>query len=191
MSIWGEINCKRNFVTEHIKKFYRRKGNHISRAGWPVITDFTGEYFETPVYGLGASVLKKDWLLPHLYDEILDRHGIGDNYGLAVNFPGAVHVLTNAFVFHHQETNNRLYRPLQYFRRVLALDYFVTTNKKLHFVKKSWLLWSLTGNLIEFIFARDKLMIRPAVKSILKIISGKNPYLLAAKENKKITEPVF
>ena len=191
MSIWGEINCKKNLITEHIKKFYHRKGNHISRAGWPVITNFTGEYFVTPVFGLGASVVKKEWLMHSLYDEVLDRHGIGDNYGVAINFPGAIHVIPNAFVFHHQESTNRLYRPLQYFRRVLALDYFVTINRKLHFVKKTWLLWSLIGNLIEFLFVRDKLMIRPAVKSILKIISGKNPYLQAAKENRRITEPVF
>ena len=191
MSIWGEIKCRKNFITEYIKNFYVRKGNHISRAGWPVLTDFSGDYFETPVYGLGASMLKKEWLMSSRYDEVLDRHGIGDNYGVAVGFPGKIHVLPGAFVFHHQETTNRLYRPLQYFRRVLALDYFVSTNEKLHFVKKRWLLWSLTGNLIEFIFVRDKLMIRPAVKSIVKIIIRKNPYLLAARENKRITEPMF
>lgn len=125
-SVWGEIACKRkNILIRKIEKFYQRKGNHISKAGWPVITDFSGDYFLCPVYGLGASVVKKEWLLQSMYAEVLDKHGIGDNYGVAMNFPAKIHVLNGAFTYHHQEPVNRLQRPLQYFRRVLALDYFV------------------------------------------------------------------
>lgn len=190
LSIWGKIECKKNnFIIKKVQRFYQLKGNHISKAGWPVITDFSGEYFTTPVYGLGASVVKKEWLLRSMYDEVLDRHGIGDNYGVAINFPEHIHVLTNAFIYHHQEPSYRLHRPLQYFRRVLALDYFISTNQKLRFVKKNWLLWSLTGNLLEFIFVRDLMMISPAFKAIWKIVSGRNPYYRAARKKKRITEP--
>lgn len=192
LSIWGEIQCKRkNIIVSKMKRFYQRKGNHISKAGWPVITDFSGEYFLSPVYGLGASLVKKEWLMQSLYPEVLDRHGIGDNYGVAINFPGNIHVLSNAFVYHHQETVNRLRRPLQYFRRVLALDYFIRTNKRLSFVKKSWLLWSLIGNLLAFIFVRDRIMILPAFKAIWKIVWNNNPYCQAAKEKKRVTEPLL
>jgi glycosyltransferase involved in cell wall biosynthesis len=192
LSIWGEIQCQRkNIIITKIKNFYQRRGNHISKAGWPVITDFSGHYFVSPIYGLGASVVKKEWLMQSLYAEILDRHGIGDNYGVAINFPGNIHVLRDAFVYHHQEPVNRLHRPVQYFRRVLALDYFIRTNKKLRFVKKTWLLWSLMGNLLQFIFIRDRTMIRPAFKVIWKIASGNNPYFRAAKENKRVIEPVL
>ena len=190
LSIWGEIRCKRkNLLTNKIETFYRRKGNHISKAGWPVITDFSGEYILCPVYGLGASVVRKKWLMGSLYPEVLDRHGIGDNYGVAINFPGKIHVLTGASVYHHQEPVNRLQRPLQYFRRVLALDYFMKTNQNLHFVKKTWLLWSLAGNLLQFIFVRDRVMIGPAFRTIMTIASGRNPYYKAAKENKRVVEP--
>src|SRR6185295_17891110 len=97
-------------------------------AGWPVITDFSGDFFITPVYGLGASVVGREWLLLSPYEELLDRHGIGDNYGVAMSFPvTGIHVLNNAFVYHHQEPANRLQRPLQYLRRVFALDYFIRT----------------------------------------------------------------
>lgn len=190
-SIWGAIECRtNNFVVKKIKNFYHRKGNHISKAGWPVITEFSGNYFTTPVYGLGASVIRKDWLLNSPYSEVLDRHGIGDNYGVAMNFPGNIHVLSNAFVFHHQEPSNRLQRPLQYFRRVLALDYFIKTSSRLQFVKKRWLLWSLIGNLLEFVFVRDRMMIRSACRVTMIILSGRNPYYRAAKENRKVVEPV-
>jgi len=192
LSIWGEIKCRNKFLLiNKIEQFYKHKGNHISKAGWPVITDFSGNYFICPVYGLGASIVKKEWLMQSLYAEVLDRHGIGDNYGVSLNFPGKIHVVTGAFVYHHQEQVNRLHRPLQYFRRVLALDYFVKTNKKLQFVKKTWLLWSLLGNLLEFIFVRDRMMIRPAFKAFWNIAWGKNPYYRAHKEKNRITEPVL
>jgi len=57
--IWGEIECPDNFLLRRIKHYYQRKGNHISRAGWPVITHFSGDYFTTPVYTLCASLVKK------------------------------------------------------------------------------------------------------------------------------------
>ena len=109
LSIWGPLqNNRSGLIIEKIKQYYLRKGNHISNAGWPVLTNFSGNYFETPVYGLGASLIKKEWLLHSLFDETLDRHGIGDNYGVAAKFPGKIHVLNNAFVYHHQEEANRL-----------------------------------------------------------------------------------
>ncbi|MGD0678646.1 MAG: glycosyltransferase family A protein, partial [Polyangiaceae bacterium] len=53
LSIWGEI-VVRGPMIDWIANRYRRRGNHISRAGWPVIVDFSGSFFRTPVYGLGA-----------------------------------------------------------------------------------------------------------------------------------------
>jgi len=192
-SIWGEINGTGNtWLSRRIRNWYQDKGNHISKAGWPVLTNFTGDHIVTPVYGLGASVVRRDWLLQSPYDEVLDRYGIGDNYGVAVDFPvAAIHVLTQAQVYHHQEPVNRLQRSLQYYRRTLALHYFIKTKKRLHKVRKSWLLWSLTGNLLGFIYIRDGKMARAALKAMSLIISGKNPYYRAARSNKKVTEPVL
>src|SRR5687768_17940800 len=63
--IWGEIKCSKKF-----SRYYQQKGNHISKAGWPVLTNFTGEYFTTPVYSLGAALVKKQWLLHSPFDEV-------------------------------------------------------------------------------------------------------------------------
>jgi glycosyltransferase involved in cell wall biosynthesis len=193
LNIWGEINCRsNNIVVRKIKRYYQRKGNHISKAGWPVVTNFSGDYFTTPVYGLGASLVRRDWLLRSPYEEVLDKHGIGDNYGVNMGFPSTgIHVLTAAFVYHHRGPENRLLRPLQYFRRVLALDYFRKVNKKPAYVKKYWLLWSLAGNFLSFLFDREIIMLRPAVKLIWRISLGRNPYYHAAKLNKKVVEPML
>jgi glycosyltransferase involved in cell wall biosynthesis len=193
MSIWGEIDCAtNNFFTKKLKQYYTRKGNHISKTGWPVVTDFSGDYFITPVYGLGASLVKKEWLMYSPYDEILDPHGIGDNYGVNMGFPSmGVHVLNNAFVYHHRGPENRLQKPLQFFRRALALDYFRRTRENLSEIKKLWLLWSLTGSLIDFIFSGYGRMAFAAFKSLWVIATGQNPYYRAYKTNKRKIEPML
>jgi len=191
LSIWGKIDCKDNYISKRLKKYYTAKGNHISKAGWPVITDFAGDYFTVPVYGLGASVVRKEWLIKFPYDEVLDRYGIGDNYGIAINFPPkSIHILNNAFVYHHQETANRLQRSFQYFNRSIALDYFRKTNKSLSSVKKNWLLWSLWGNLFMFIFTKNSNMAKTTLKLILMISINKNPYYIGSINAKKVIEPM-
>ena len=190
LGVWGTIDCPaNNFLINEIKKYYAEKGNHLSKAGWPVLTNFSGEYFTTPAYGLGASLIKKEWLLHSPYDEVLDRHGIGDHYGVAVGFPGSIQVVTRAFVYHHQEKMNRLQNALQYYRRVLALDYFTGHQKKLHQIKKGWLIWSLLGNLVYISVSFKSIMFRAALKSFWIVGFGKNPYQRGANRKEKIIEP--
>jgi glycosyltransferase involved in cell wall biosynthesis len=191
LGIWGTIECPgNNFIMGKVKDHYKQKGNHISKAGWPVLTDFTSPYFITPVYGLGASLIKKEWLLNSPYDEVLDKNGIGDHYGVAGGFPGpGIHIVTDAFVYHHQEIKNRLLNPLQHYRRLLALDYFTGPGKSLHRIKKRWLIWSLFGNLIYTFFSMNSKMIKAAFKSFWIVSLGKNPYREASQKNLKTIEP--
>jgi len=60
LSIWGEIRPRGPGV-DWIVARYRRRGNHISSAGWPVITDLSAPFFRTPTYLLGASLVKREW----------------------------------------------------------------------------------------------------------------------------------
>jgi glycosyltransferase involved in cell wall biosynthesis len=193
LGIWGPINCSaNNLVIRKIKQYYQRKGNHITKAGWPVITDLSSDHFFAPVYSLGGSVVKKEWLINSPFDEVLDRHGIGENYGVIAGLPGAgVHVLNNTCVYHQQETTNRLMQPLQYYRRVLALDYFIQTKKTLKNTKRRLLLWSLIGNLISFVFSGNKPMMQAGFKSMWDVLRNKNPYSKGTKNNRKIIEPVL
>lgn len=178
LGYWGEIQYTgQNALAKRIRKYYLAKGNHIARSGWPVLTDFSGHCFVTPIYTLGAALVRRDWLLQSPFDERLDRHGIGDNYGVCLGFPGeGVHILTAAFVYHHKTPINRLQRPVQYFRRALALDLFIGTIEALRHCKRSRLLWSLTGNLLGFLMAGDFIMVKPAFKSLLAIAFRRNPY---------------
>ncbi|HYK46881.1 MAG TPA: glycosyltransferase family 2 protein, partial [Parafilimonas sp.] len=178
LSMWGEITCRDNLFITRLKRYYVRKGNHISKAGWPVITDFSGDYFKTPLYSLGASLIRRDWLLRSPFDEVLDRHGIGEHYGVITGFPSkTVDVLNTACVYHHEEQSNRIKKSLQYYRRVLTLDYFRRTSAQRE-VKKFWLLWSLLGNLLMFIGKGNWLMIKATSKVMFAIGSDRNPYCL-------------
>jgi glycosyltransferase involved in cell wall biosynthesis len=193
LGIWGPINCSaNNLVIRKIKQYYQHKGNHITKAGWPVITDLSSDHFFAPVYSLGGSLVKKEWLLNSPFDEVLDRHGIGENYGVIAGFPDAgIHVLNSTCVYHQHETINRLMQPLQYYRRVLTLDYFIQTKKTLKNIKRRFLLWSLIGNMISFIFSGNRSMRQAGFKSMWDVLWNKNPYPKAAKNNKKIIEPVL
>ena len=193
LGIWGPINCPaNNLILRKIKQYYQRKGNHITKAGWPIITDLSGDHFFAPVYSLGGSLVKKEWLLNSPFDEVLDRHGIGENYGVIAGFPSAgIHVLNNTCVYHQHETTNRLMQPLQYYRRVLTLDYFIQTKKTLKNIKRRLLLWSLTGNMISFIFSGNRSMMRAGFKSMWDVLWNKNPYPKAARNNIKIIEPIL
>lgn len=190
LTIWGPLCSHRSgLFAKKIIRHYSERGNHITAGGWPVITDFSGDYFETPIYGLGASLIKKEWLLPAPFDEILDRHGIGDNYGLAIQLPAKIQVVNHAFVYHHRETANRLQHRIAYYRRILALDYFRQSMPALSFIKKRWLLWSLNGNLISHILKRDFFMVYPTIKAMFKIAFNRNDYIKASIKKQKITTP--
>lgn len=192
LGIWGEINCSNTgLITRKLKTWYKRKGNHISRAGWPVLTDFSGDFSCIPLYTLGASLIKRDWLLFCPYDEVLDKHGIGDHYGVAMDIPSPIHLVNDAFVYHHLEPVNRLQRPLQYYRRMLALHYFIKTKPVLKNVHVSWLAWSLIGNLIIFLIKGEGRMVKAAFRSWKSILLNTNPYLEGSKATQKVIEPVF
>lgn len=196
LSIWGQIQIRNeNFASKYIQQYYRKKGNHISKAGWPVITDFSGEYFQAPVYGLGASVVKKDWLCKSPYDEVLDPHGIGDNYGVAIGFPrNEIHILKDAFVYHYQAPENRLNRPAIYYRRILALHYFLKSKRdllrskqELQHLSRFWFLWSLAGNLV--LSVKNIRMLKANARALSNILAGRNPYVLGKRNGKKVIIP--
>jgi len=192
LSIWGGIECKPTIFNRHIIRYYREKKNHLSKAGWPIITDLSGPYSRVQVYTLGAAMVKREWLLNSPYDEVLDRYGIGDNYGVSLGFPEeGIHIVNSAFVYHHRGPENRLHRPLQYYRRALALDYFMQAKKIPSDIRRRSFLWSLAGNLLVFIVVRNSIMIKPAFKSFWRIARRRNPYCVAAKQHQKVVEPAL
>ncbi len=130
-----------------LKGWYRRRGNTWSVAGWPLVTQTTESAFRVSTYGLGAALVRRDWLLYSPFDESLGAHGIGDNYGVALGFPdpGGISILKDVPVRHHRSPLGRLDEAEASYRRALALDYFMRTSPRFTWRNRVALTWSLLG----------------------------------------------
>jgi glycosyltransferase involved in cell wall biosynthesis len=197
LSIWGNITeMKVPIILKPLHaalvKFYQWRGNHLTLAGWPLITQWNENVLKTSIYSLGANLIKREWLLASPYDEVLDPSGIGDNYGVARSFPGkfSIHVISTTCAYHHRAPENRLVAPLIHFRRILALHYFIKRKQKYSVLTTLFFIWSLIGTLILYAVRRNNAMYNVMAKSIIIILSGKNPYYAGFKNNLKIVTPV-
>ena len=194
LSVWGDLDSDKSptlfrpfFVM--MRKWYAQRANSNSLAGWPLITNWEGEFFKTRFYSLGASLVKKEWLLQSPYDEVLDASGLGDNYGVAIRFPKSIHILTTTHIHHHKAAENRLAGKTAYYRRVLALHYFIKLNKNSN-ASTLWLIWSLIGNALYYLGKRDKALLMATVKAVMLMITGKNPYWIGHQKDERVIQPV-
>ena len=194
LSVWGRIDKVRvpgvmKWCFEIINDFYRRKGNTLSLAGWPLITQWDASIVRTTIYSLGASLIKKEWLA-NAYDEVLDPYGIGDNYGAALHFPSGqqIHILGDARAYHHRVSENRLERTLASYRRILALHYFLVRDKK-SFVTRFFFVWSLFGNMLASMLRGDWRTFRMTIRALALILRRQNPYWIGHLQNKKLVQP--
>ena len=186
LSVWGGIDHLRaagpgRMVLAALRRYYRWRDNGVSAAGWPEVTRFERPAFRTRIWGLGASVLRRAWLPDPPYDEVLDAHGIGDNYGLCLALPGdrPVTVVTETWVHHQQSTINRLPRNVVHYRRTLSLHYFLSRCPAFSRRHRLVFLWSLAGKYLESRYAGDRERASSVLKILRLVVTGQNPYLLA------------
>jgi hypothetical protein len=132
-------------------------------------------------------VVKRDWLVASPFDETLDSFGIGDNYGVAINFPGGlpITVVRSVSAIHHCSEVNRLTATVAYFRRILALDYFMTRSSRFTVTNRVFLLWSLLGNLVPQIIGGDFRRAYATLRASVLIATGRNPYLIGSRSQDK------
>lgn len=196
LSVWGDISQIKvpamwTRIGRAIKSFYQKRGNNLSLAGWPLITSYGGDVFRTKIYSLGANLVRREWLLNSPYDEVLDRSGIGDNFGVALGFGGdcPIHVVRATHAYHHRSGQNRLASSLSYYRRILALDYFLRLKRRGSF--RWWLAWSLIGNLLMYARKKDMAKIRATWKAFKAVLLNRNPYMQGHVKNQKIVQPAL
>lgn len=195
-SLWGAAEqCPPprlgQWLYHRICQYYAARPNALSKAGWPTVTAMQAPVEKAAVVSLGASLCRRDWLLQAAYDEVLDPHGIGDNYGVCVQLPPArpMNVLTDLMVWHHHSPANRLQRITGFYRRTLALHYFRKKQGRWGLAARAWFYWSLIGYLILYARRGDGKGLRATIKVFAKCFAGRNPYALAAKEGKRICIP--
>ena len=175
-----ETSSSNRFIYRSLSNFYLRRKNSYTLAGWPLVTHFEKPVFKTAFYSLGASILRRDWLLSSPFDEVLDAKGIGDHYGVALHFPDfpAIHVLMDAPAYHHKIKDNRLSEAESFYRRGLALHYFMNTSERFTLINRLFFIWSLIGNCLAFLVKGNWLLLRAGTKLISAILKGSNPYTM-------------
>jgi len=184
LPIWSnlykfETRGLRHHLSQAIMKFYFNRRNTYTLAGWPLLVDFRPPFFQTSVYSLGASLIKKELLLHSPFDEGLDPNGIGDNYGVTLHLQQErpIYVLTETYARHYKSPINRLAYPTAYGRRILALHYFMKTSSRFKRINVLFLLWSLLGSFLRQSVKGTFEVAFVSAHAFFTIAFGKNPYI--------------
>lgn len=160
LPIWSDLTnsyYQENRLSTWISKQYLLKGNHISAAGWPIVSSFNKPVMESTIYGLGCSMIHAKELKKNLFNENMPQHGIGENYELAIKINGIhkkVAVLRDLYFKHYKVETNRLSQYRSYINRTLELKRVVHTSAYFNFKNKAYFQWSLIGNSIYFFWSK-------------------------------------
>ncbi|MQA90440.1 MAG: glycosyltransferase [Gemmatimonas sp.] len=189
LTVWADVEAAQTGwlgapPLRALGRWYRRRGNTWTVAGWPLVTQVSDAVLHTATYGLGAALVRRSWLLGSPYDERLGAHGIGDNYGVALGFPGEcpIAVLVDLPVLHHRAAANRLDPADAFLQRVLALDYFLRTSGRFSRTSVAWLIWSLVGRSMMFAARGRTDMLRSSVVAFATVLVGSNPLMARARD---------
>lgn len=182
-SLNGPVECVPDHgpwatLLREAKRWYRRRGNTWSLAGWPLITKFDGPVLHAAVYYLSCGLIRRDWLLGSPYDERLGQYGIGLNYSVALGLPGPapIAILTDMRLTQHEPPGGGLAPEAAHYHRALALDYLVRTHPRFTGASRGWLVWSLVGTTVAAAVRRQWGFARASVRAAWTVITGTNPY---------------
>lgn len=164
------------FLAKKITNYYKNKGNRIAKSGWPIIVNFGGTVFQTPIYGLGASIIRSEALRKVGFDEAFFAHGIGDNYDLSISLKTAVNVITEAKAYHHRETTNRLQSEKANRYRIHALHYILVKHDRFRKINLVYFAWSLFGKSLVFLSKGKFKSVYYSFEVILRILSSQPLY---------------
>jgi len=164
-----EKTTPKNPISRRIHNAFIKNGNSISKAGWPTIVDFRAPFFKTPIYSLGASIIKSEKLKRVRFDTAFYENGIGENYDLLMSLDSEVKIITDVKAYHHREKSNRLQSETSYYYRIAALHYILLKHKRFTFVNQFYLIWSLVGNSILFLGKGKIKMLWHNLEVILRI----------------------
>lgn len=177
LSVWSPVNKNiyPQWYLKGIVNYYVRLDNNITRAGWPVVSNFTNEIMLTRIYGLGISMIRAEKIKKNLFDPVFVHDGIGDNYDLAlrINKSKKIHVLKSVEANHHKEIINRMPNANSFFYRCEALNYILHKREHNFSLKNRFsFFWSMIGNTIYFLGIGNLQMAKVSVKVLKNIIKG-------------------
>ena len=171
-----ESTLSNHFLNKFIIDHFKSNGNSLSRAGWPIMIDFRAPFFETPIYSLGAAIIRTKELKKVEFDTAFYENGVGENYDLLMSLGQKVSIISSAKAFHHKEKSNRLGAEQSYYYRIAALHYILLKHKRFTLINLLYLIWSLVGNSILFLGQGKIKKLRYNFEVILRIICNSPLY---------------
>ena len=192
-SVWADlerisVSLRLRWAKDLLMRYYRQRKNTFTAAGWPLVTNLATPSFETAVYGLGASMMSRKFILAHPFSTALQAHGIGDHYGLAVRLLAlgkGIVVLRNTTIRHNKSPIDRIPAAEAYYWRVMALDFFLDELPGWHIRRRVLLLWSLLGNFISFAAGGEFQALQFSWRAFVKIFCRRNPCRRASRMQEK------
>jgi glycosyltransferase involved in cell wall biosynthesis len=175
LSVWSPVNKNiyPQWYLKSIVNYYVKLDNNITRAGWPVVSNFENDVIVTRIYGLGISMVRAKKLKKNPFDPAFVHDGIGDNYDLAlrINKSKKIHVLKSVEAYHHKEIRNRMSNINSFFYRCEALNYILHKREQ-SFLRKNRFsfFWSMIGNTIYFLGIGNLQMTKASFKVLKNII---------------------
>lgn len=184
LSIWGSVSkVETSWIAQPIHQalvgYYKNKNNTLTKAGWPMVTEFHFPVNHVAVTSLGSALIRKTHLDGVWFDERLAPNGYGDNYGVCIQFPGhrPVDVLMTCIVKHHHIKVNRNPSEKATYLRTLALHSFIRRSDRFGGFTLFCFYWSLVGQCLKSLFSGNTKMLQAYVKVFGRILTGQNPYL--------------
>jgi hypothetical protein len=106
-----------------------------------------------------------------------------------LGFPNGIDVIDGTHALHHREQQNRVNRKIAYYRRILSMHYFVRARFDNATVTTVWLCWSIVGLSLLQLRRLDVSMLKLSMKALLKIVAGRNPYIVAKNQGRIVVSP--
>lgn len=168
----------KGFINRFLIRRYKANHNHITKAGWPVMTQMESPSFTTTIYGIGAAMFKSVTLKNNKYDPAFYHRGIGDNYDLAIriNSRNGILVTTQTKALHYKEPSNRFKKSEAYYYRGLALFYILTKSSIFNWKNKIYFIWSLLGDSFLFLVTGRLAYFKANARLILSVVFRKKLY---------------
>lgn len=184
LSIWGSVSeIETSLIVRPIHKalvgYYKKKNNTLTKAGWPIVTEYHFPVNRVAVTSLGSALICKTYFEGVQFDEGLAPHGYGDNYGVCIQFPGPrpVDILMTCIVKHHHVNVNRNPSEKATYLRTLALHSFIRRSDRFGRFTLFCFYWSLIGQCLKSLFSGNSSLLKVYIKVFSRILRGSNPYL--------------
>jgi len=130
-----------------------KKGNRISKAGWPIFIDWSSDEIEFPFFSLMGAMIRKP--NDRMFDPVFRYNGIGENYDTCIKLGFKIIVTKSTSAKHYKDPSNRIKDSKNFYYKTAALHYILKKHSMFNWTNRLYYIWSLIGLLLMSVVKRD------------------------------------